>query len=390
MSAAAEEPAEPIFADAPAAARTDAPPGEAVDEGRGRVFPCDQCGADLEFHIGVQHLKCPYCGFEKSLAVRDDLVCEQDFHAMLAKIAEHRREGGPETTGASEVRCEGCGGTTVFTGTLTSSECPYCGTPLQRDKVHDHPRRVPVDGVLGFLVPQEKARQHLAEWVRSRWFAPSEFLSRGVEGRFSGIYLPYWTFDSMTATVYQGERGDHYYVETGTGDQKRRERRTRWSPAAGHFQRFFDDVLVLGSKGLSTGLLEALEPWPLHKCRPFTPEFLSGFLARTYDVELDQAFPIARRRMDEALAIEVRQRIGGDEQRVHDLRSRYDAITYKLLLLPVWLLAYRYHDRVYQVTVNATTGEVQGERPWSWVKITLAVAAGLVAAAVVAYFANRS
>jgi hypothetical protein len=43
------------------------------------------------------------------------------------------------------------------------------------------------------------------------------------------------------------------------------------------------------------------------------------------------------------------------------------------------MLAYRYHDRPYQVFVNGATGEVQGERPYSWVKITLAVTAGLIA-----------
>ena len=58
---------------------------------------------------------------------------------------------------------------------------------------------------------------------------------------------------------------------------------------------------------------------------------------------------------------------------------RYNEITFKHLLLPVWMLAYRYNEKVYQVFVNAGTGEVQGERPYSWVKITLAVLAGLIA-----------
>ena len=36
------------------------------------------------------------------------------------------------------------------------------------------------------------------------------------------------------------------------------------------------------------------------------------------------------------------------------------------------MLAYRYNQKSYQVLVNACTGEVQGERPWSWIKIGLA------------------
>jgi hypothetical protein len=48
-------------------------------------------------------------------------------------------------------------------------------------------------------------------------------------------------------------------------------------------------------------------------------------------------------------------------------------ITFKHLLLPMWIASYRYHEEVYRFLVNARTGEVQGERPWSWAKITLLV-----------------
>jgi hypothetical protein len=229
----------------------------------------------------------------------------------------------------------------------------------------------------------------MADWVQSRWFAPNEFLKRGVEGKFNGVYLPYWTYDTATFNVYDGERGEDYTVTVGSGNNRRTETRTRWYPASGRFQRFFDDVLVVASKGLPRDYIIALEPWPLPKCLPFTQQALAGFLARTYDVALDEGFRDAKQRIDAAIAAEVRQRIGGDRQRVHSIKSRYDAITFKHLLLPVWMLAYRYHDKPYRVFVNAGTGEVQGERPYSWVKIMLAVLAGAAAALVFAAFAGR-
>ena len=40
------------------------------------------------------------------------------------------------------------------------------------------------------------------------------------------------------------------------------------------------------------------------------------------------------------------------------------------------MLAYKFGEKTYQVVVNATTGEVQGQRPWSWIKITLTALAG--------------
>ncbi len=355
--------------------------GQRIDEGKGRTFPCEQCGADLEFHIGVQSLKCPYCGYVKELELEEGAeVAEQDFHAMLESLVEKRAAGQGEQLGTMEVSCGSCGATVTFSGTLTSSECAYCGSPTQREGAHRGENRVPVDGVLSFQVKREKARANLKEWVTSRWFAPNEFLKRGVEGRFNGVYMPYWTFDTMTANSYRGERGEHYYVTVGSGDNKRRQRRTRWYSANGSFQRFFDDVLVCAAIGLPKKQVQALEPWPLQKCLPFNQETLAGYLAETYKVSLKDGFGDARGRIDSALRQEVRRRIGGDEQRIRHVSTQYNTLTYKHLLLPVWLLAYKYKEKPYRVVVNAATGEVQGERPYSWIKITLTVLLGLAIA----------
>ncbi|MCH8828696.1 MAG: hypothetical protein IID45_03860 [Planctomycetes bacterium] len=368
--------------------------GQTTDEGKGRIFPCDGCGADLKFHIGQQQLKCEFCGYEKEIELSAEAaVEEQDFHAMLARVHELRdrnRETKPSAEKESkEVRCESCGGTVVFTGTLISSECPYCASPIQLEDAYTAQDRIPVDGVLPFLVDRKKAHHNLAGWVKSRWFAPNEFLRRGVQGKFNGVYLPYWTYDSMTGNVYHGQRGEHYWVTVGSGKNQRRVRRTRWYPASGRFQRFFDDVLVIASRGLPLNLVQRLEPWPLHRVAPFNQQMLAGYLARTYEVELDDGFREARQRIEAAVLDEVRRRIGGDVQRVHSVNTHYDAITCKHLLLPTWLLAYRFHDKAYRVMINAGTGEVQGERPFSWLKITLTALAAVAAVGAMLFFINQ-
>ena len=368
-------------------------PGESVDGGKGRVFPCEKCGADLEFHIGQQDMKCPFCGYEKLIELAPDAeIAEQDFNAILEKVREWREQSSENSNdGQSEVRCSGCGANVVFVGSLTSSECPYCAAPIQRDKVHDSPKRIPVHGILSFQVEKEIARMNLSEWVRSRWFAPNEFLKRGVDGRFNGVYLPFWTYDSMTFSRYWGDRGDHYTVTvTDSNNQTHTETRTSWTSVSGSHQRFFDDVLVLATKGMSRELMDSLEPWPLTELQPFSQELLAGFLARTYEVELDEGFPIAQKRIDVAIVSDVRGLIGGDEQRVTEIKTRYDAITFKHLLLPVWLLAYRYQDKSYQILINAVTGEVQGERPYSFWKITLTVLSVLAVVGLFVYFQQHA
>lgn len=349
--------------------------GQVTDAGKGRVFPCESCGADLEFNIGQQVLKCPYCGHEKEIEIRTDAeICEQDFHAMLERLQDLKKSGLAESEhDHNEVRCRSCGADVVFIGTLTSTTCPYCASPIQREHVHTATFRVPVDAVLPFLVDHSQARQDLAKWVKSLWFAPNQFQQDGVQGNFEGVYLPYWTFDSLTYSRYAGYRGVNYTTTTGVGKNRRTVTRTRWYPVSGQFQRFFDDVLVVATEGLPESYIQNLEPWPLAKCIPFTQQVLAGHFARTYDVELDEGFVQAKERIDTAIQQDVRRRIGGDKQRVSSIDSRYDAITYKHVLLPVWMLVYRYQDKPYRVFVNAATGEVQGERPWSWIKITLAV-----------------
>ena len=365
--------------------------GQSIDEGQGRIFPCEGCGADLHFDIDVQNLKCPYCGFEKQIEFADDEeVAEQDFDAMLDRLREQHDRGEHLIDGQHEIRCASCGGHAVFTGSLTSDECPFCGSPIQRDNVYDAEERIGVDGVLPFKVDHDRAQQNLKEWVESRWFAPNDFRERGIKGKFNGVYLPYWTFDSMTFTRYSGQRGEHYYVTVGTGKNKRQERRTRWYPASGRFRRFFDDVLVLAVKRMKRNFMRELEPWPLGECAPFNQEMLAGHLARAYEVELEDGFQDARERIKEALYADVRRRIGGDEQRVHSVNTNYNAVTFKHLLLPVWLLAYRYREKSFQIMINAATGEVQGERPYSWIKITLAAAAAVITVGTIIFFVQNS
>lgn len=370
---------------APPAGTTSGPAGRRDDRGA-RTFPCTSCGADLEFRVGAGTLECPYCGNVEPLAFAEgEEVREKDLEAALRRQRVDRSSGSHGSPGDAEVTCRSCGATVTFQGTLTSTECSFCGTPLQRDAVHRSRDRIPVDGVLPFRVERKVAHERLRRWVRSRWFAPGEFTKRGVNGRFSGLFLPFFTFDAMTFTRYSGMRGDDTTVTVGSGEKRRTVRRTRWSPASGSFHEFFDDVLTCALRETEHALVERLEPWPLEELVPFDPGLLAGLQARTYDVALEEGWSHARSRIDQAIRAMVRGRIGGDRQRVESVRTLTTAATYKHLLLPAWLLAYRFRDRTYQVVVNACTGEVQGERPWSWIKIGLAVAAVAIVAGLVAW-----
>ncbi len=350
-----------------------------------KEFPCESCGSVLQFSIGAQRLKCDHCGFEKALEFDEGkapTVSENDLQAGLQKQVEKR---APATAPSQqEVSCRACGAIAVFEGSLTSTKCAYCDAPLQIKDAHVSDHAIPVDGLCTFRVEHATAKQNMKKWIESRWFAPGDWKKRGVDGKFDGVYMPFFTFDAMTFTRYSGERGDAYYVEVGEGQNKRRERRVRWTHASGAFQRFFDDVLIPALQSLPQKLLQGLEPWPTNDVIPFTDSALAGKRAHTYERPLDACFTLAQERIHDELRSDVRRRIGGDEQRIHSQDTQFSALTYKHVLLPVWILAYRYSDKPYRVVVNAVSGQVNGERPWSAPKIIAAVIAGIIVFAIIA------
>lgn len=349
-----------------------------------RTYPCTQCGGQLVFDIGVQKLKCPNCGNVQDI-IEDAgrVTAEQDFQSAVARL-HAQAAAGPQVVGQKEVVCQNCGGHTTFTGTLTSTRCPYCATPIQRDDVHDAPARLPVDGVLPFQVDDGRAKESLEKWINSRWFAPSEFKKYKQTGSFASVYASYFTYDAETDTWYEGRRGEEYTVTVGSGDKRRTETRVNWYDVSGEVHNSFDDVAVLANTGFDHGKVTALEPWPTPEARPFSAEYIAGHLCRTYDKDVEACLGEARQRMDAVIDSTIRSDIGGDRQDINRKETTVQSLTFKHLLLPIWLLTVVYAGQPFQVFINGITGEVQGERPWSKVKIAVAVVLAIIVITIVA------
>ncbi len=350
-----------------------------------RTYPCTACGGQLVFDIDLQKLRCPNCGNVQDI-IEDAgrVTAEQDFQAAVAKLHSQAADAGPQVVGEKEVVCQNCGGHTTFTGTLTSTRCPYCATPIQRDDVHDAPARLPVDGVLPFQVDERKARESLEAWIDNRWFAPSEFKKYKQTGSFASVYASYFTYDAATRTFYDGRRGEEYTVTVGSGDKEHTETRVNWYPVSGQVANTFDDICILANDGFDHDRVTALEPWPTGDARPFSAEYVAGHLSRTYDKDVEACLPEARQRMEGEIDNTIRQDIGGDRQDINRKDTSFDALTFKHLLLPIWLLTVVYAGKPFQVFINGTTGEVQGQRPWSRVKITVAVVIAVILIVIVA------
>ena len=358
-----------------------------------RTYPCSACGGELHFDIKLQKLSCEHCGsvFEMTADMAGTAV-EQDLRTALASLQAGRAQGVQSLVATEkEIVCQNCGGHSTFQGSLTAERCPYCATPIQRDDVHTAPDRLAVDGVVPFQIDQKTATEAIEKWINSRRFAPTEFKTYNRTGSFASVYAAYFTYDADTQTQYTGRRGDDYTVTVGSGDNRHTETRTDWHHVSGVVTNSFDDVTVFANDGFDKKRVNKLEPWPTQTAKPYSPEFVAGHLCRTYDHDVEECLAEATSTMEQVIDQTIRQDIGGDHQDINSRNINWFKMTYKHLLMPIWLLTVIYQEKPFQVYINGVTGEVQGARPWSKVKILIAAGIALVIIIVlIILFSSRS
>ena len=330
----------------------------------------------------------PHPGDPEAPQSRTRALGEQDLDQALrndlpaAEMAETR-----------STPCPSCGALVEFSGATHATECPFCATPVAIGTGSQ--RQIKPQALIPFALDEETARSAMTKWLGRLWFAPGGLVEYARKGRaMSGIYVPYWTFDAATRSRYKGQRGDYYYETrsitvnvNGKSEQRQEQvRHTRWTSVSGWVSRVFDDVLVLASQSLPRHYTDALAPWDLSALTAYNPDFLAGFSAEGYTVGLADGHTIAREEMAARIERDVRADIGRDEQQVDQVNTAWSAETFKHVLLPVWLAAYKYGGKSYRFVVNGQTGKVKGERPWSKWKIAVTAVVVAVAVAALVYF----
>ena len=333
---------------------------------------CANCGGAVAFAPGKCALVCRYCEHAEPIEVPAGFtIATYDLDAALAQIPHGA--AAEIASGGREVQCKQCGARTVVTDQAT--RCPFCDAPVVVE-LPESARQILPQSVLPFGVDEHTAGEAFARWMRSRWFAPSDLVKRAQKQKLDGAYLPFWAYDATTETAYTGERGTDRSETRTTTDANGQQHTetvtvTDWWPVSGTVGLAFSNVLVSGSSTLPEAFVEKLEPWDVAALVPFDDRYLAGFVAERYAVDLQDAFGRAKERMEHRIRRAVESDIGGDHQRVHSMRVDYQEKRWKHALLPLWISAYAYKGKVYRVIVNARTGEIQGERPYSALKILL-------------------
>ncbi|MBC7155964.1 MAG: primosomal protein N' (replication factor Y) - superfamily II helicase [Rhodobacteraceae bacterium] len=355
-----------------------------ADGGAERHYPCSQCGADLRFAPGQTHLACVHCGHEEEIPAIPEAKAARALgeidlaDGLRADLAPALVEEARVTT------CPSCGAQVEFAGADHADECPWCASPVVADTAAH--RQIRPQALIPFKLTEAAAADAMARWLKGLWFAPNALKHYARGGRrMQGLYSPWWTFDAATRSRYTGRRGVRRRVRRG----KDTVTEVQWTRVSGRVARYFDDVGIVASASLPRAHAEGLQPWDYTELVPYAPDYLSGFRAEAYTVGLEEGHTRARAVMTERIRADVRRDIGGDEQVITTLDTDWREETFKHVLLPVWMAAYRFRGKSYRFIVNGQTGKVQGERPWSAWKIGFAILTAAVAIGGFAYLFDR-
>ena len=333
---------------------------------------CSSCGASMTFAPDVGALKCEHCGrieevLDKSFAE------EKDFFAVV--------DGWDGE--ACAYKCDSCYAVTVFPKGEIAGKCPFCGASnvlSLQDMAGVKP-----NAVVPFALTRDEAKVYYKKWIRKRLYAPRKLKKDFVADNVNGIYVPCWTYDTKTYSSYVGRLGEYYYVTVGSGKNRRTVRRTRWYTVSGKWDEAFDDIVVESGEKITQSQLESVMPFSTGRAVKYDAKYLSGFLAERYTLGVRECYELAKNFMERVIKNNIVSRYRPDVIDYLNVNTTYADVTYKYVLLPVWLCSFKYKGKEYGFLVNGETGKTKGKAPVSWLKVLLTVLGTIAVVGTIVY-----
>ncbi len=348
------------------------------------AYRCPACGLEMKPDPTSGKLSCPGCGHTENACFEDTDHVDFDFTA-IENDPMLRDWGIPVKT----VICPGCGAKMIAAADDGMVSCAFCATGPIID-AEESPGLRP-DAVIPFKIDAAKASEKVPEWIGKRYLAPFAFKAEYAAGPLAGVYLPYWLFDAHVNASYTGQAASSYTdteITTVTGDdhtetKSQKVKKLRWRFVSGQLEKKFSNVIFNDVQQLDAKTLEKLEPFKLNELVKFAPKYLAGYLAARGKTGLASVWNRALDYMggnvrDDVLGIVKR---GADAVGAVSTCADFTDISYKHLLLPVWIGTYRYKKKVYHIYINGQTGIILGSSPKSVLKL------GLIALALAALIA---
>lgn len=337
-------------------------------ENRTAVMKCPACGADMIYDAESGKLLCEHCGTQKEIESKTSE--ELDFERLLTD------KGGWDESHV--FRCENCGAQEVLDKNEIAKQCPFCGATniVETSELPD----IRPNAVVPFRVALKDAATAVKTWVRKRLFAPQKFRKSAKPEKMKGVYMPSFSFDSQTHSYYTAVLGKHYYVTRRVNGRTVQEQRTRYFTVSGNYEMFFDDVLIQASGTINQKSLNKLQPFQTNDSREYTKEYLSGYTATQNTKSGLECWEEAKGVIGNRLQSAILSQYVYDVVSSFRISTQYSGITFKYILLPVYVGHCKWHTKIYNFFVNGLNGKVTGKAPISPLKvfITVLIAAGVI------------
>lgn len=296
--------------------------------------------------------------------------------------------------------CQTCGAALTVDVRERSITCPFCDSNYVVEiAAVDSSRQAP-EFVIGFTITPEQALEKFRAWIQDGgWFRPGDLHQAKIEEKLRGVYIPFWSFSMLARSQWSATIGENWqrtesYTTSENGKTVTKTRtvtETEWWPLSGKHHRYYSGYLVSGSRGLPQQYAEMIKPFRTEALKRYEPYFLAGWLSEEYSVDREEALAHCKDEFQSWEKQNIKQFMPGDSSRGLVVTTEFSDINSDLILLPIYLLSYRYGDKVYRFLINGQTGKAAGDKPYSRVRIGALVAAaiGVLIVLVILFFMRR-
>jgi hypothetical protein len=228
-----------------------------------------------------------------------------------------------------------------------------------------------------FRVSREDAETAIRTWLQGRWWSPGDL---GVAARIEDLQaleLPCWVFSATTESSWAA---DSSRTPAGSkGD---------WVPMTGEHQGAYQNLYVVASGILEPGEIQGVLPFDLCQTAPESAVEEFSRVREPFAFGRKYARPQARDQLRELVREACRKLVPGRCRNLH-LEVRVVQMTSEPVLVPVWIVAYRYRGGLYRILLNGQSPRIAGSAPVSWLKVTLMVLLALSLLAVAVWALSR-
>ncbi|MBL8155832.1 MAG: hypothetical protein JNM70_16740 [Anaerolineae bacterium] len=313
---------------------------------------CPNCKGDLSADPHTGRVVCRFCGYTAESPPK----IQANGDLLFAALLERRSQPVRWVIGERLLHCNECGAERTIAADKLSTRCPFCGSNhvIEQDALQSFEQP---EGLIPFTITRDEAGARIKERLRSfserikGWLDNNKVKAAAL----NGYYLPFWVFDAIVEV-------NRTRIDQNPYDKQ------RWPTAAQAiaqayqrmtYQEVLGEVEVCAVTSPSLELTGQLGDYDMQELVSYEAGLLARYPASLYTVDFDKAALEARARISLQMRGKYGSReLGDDEDVTINVFSNVQQMSFRLLLLPVWIATLVEEDRDRRIAlVNGQTGQ---------------------------------